>query len=71
MGYTISNFIVHNRNMIQNINNKNSALFLSNGWQTNELGERQYARNNILLVDWQLIDGTWYYFDPTTKALKK
>lgn len=57
--------------MIQNINDKNSALFLSNGWQTNELGERQYARNNILLVDWQLIDGTWYYFDPKTKALKK
>lgn len=71
MGYTISNFIVHNRNMVQNINDKNSALFLSNGWQTNELGERQYSRNNILLVDWQLIDGTWYYFDPKTKALIK
>jgi hypothetical protein len=71
MGYAISNFIVHNRNMTQNIDDKNSTLFLSNGWQTNELGDRQYAHNNILLVDWQLIDGVWYYFDPKTKAIKK
>lgn len=68
MGYTIANFMVHNRNTT--LVDKNSTLFLSNGWQTNELGDRQYACDNMLLVDWQLIDGTWYYFDPITKAVK-
>lgn len=70
MGYMIANFIVHSRSMMPNVNDKNNTLFLSNGWQTNELGDKQYAQNNMLLVDWQLIDGVWYYFDPKTKALK-
>lgn len=68
MSYMIANFIVHSRSVMTN--DKNNALFLSNGWQTNELGDKQYTKNNMLLVDWQLIDGVWYYFDPKTKGLK-
>ncbi|WP_258087799.1 SGNH/GDSL hydrolase family protein [Weissella fangxianensis] len=69
MSTTIVNFMVLNRSVMP-LDISNQSLFVSNGWQTNEQGQRQYAKNNILLTDWQIIDQTAYYFDPITKALK-
>lgn len=69
MSTTIVNFMVLNR-AVMPLDISNQSLFVSNGWQTNEQGQRQYAKNNILLTDWQIIDQTAYYFDPITKALK-
>ena len=69
MSNTIVDFMVLNR-FVMPLDISNQSLFVSNGWQTNEQGQRQYAKNNIMLTDWQIIDQTAYYFDPITKALK-
>lgn len=45
--------------------------FKSDGWQTNESNELQFAINNVLQSDYHEIDGKRYYFDPKTKKLIK
>lgn len=68
MSTTIINFMIQNKTT-QPIVLKKQRLFVSNGWQTNEQGYRQYAKNNILLTDWQKIGHTNYYFDPINKSV--
>lgn len=70
MGLLMANFLVTNRNTMH-VQTNHLKQFISNGWQVNEQGFRQYAKENVLLTDWHYLEGKCYYFDPATKAVRK
>ncbi|RZQ58365.1 SGNH/GDSL hydrolase family protein [Weissella paramesenteroides] len=70
MANTISDWLLEDSNL--NVTEHDSTVnFVSNGWQVDEQGERQYAENNTLVTGFKNINGKTYYFDPKTKGLLK
>lgn len=68
MANAISDWLLKDSNL--NVNEHDSTLtFVSNGWQVDEQGKRQYAKNNKFVIGFKNIDGKTYYFDPKTKGL--
>ncbi|WP_407124996.1 GDSL-type esterase/lipase family protein [Weissella paramesenteroides] len=70
MANTISNWLLEDSNL-NVVEHDSTATFVSNGWQVDEQGNRQYAENNTLVSGFKNINGKTYYFDPTTKGLLK
>ena len=70
MANAISEWLLESSNL--NVSEHDATTnFISNGWQVNEQGVRQYAENNVLVTGLKNINNKTYYFDPKTKGLVK
>ncbi|MDK9677023.1 GDSL-type esterase/lipase family protein [Weissella cibaria] len=59
-----------NSNLAEN-EHDSKTNFISNGWQTDESGNREYATNSVLASGFKNINGQGYFFNPSNNGLLK